>query len=358
MSAGVLYAAEKQSQASNLEKLVDYWSHPLAFIGMNPKNPAAIELDKSTGYHSIAFAPHSPYIATSSDGLEFQLWKLEKSAQGKEITVQPIKALHFPEEGKARAHPHPLAFSQDGKTMAGAAIYKIYAWAIPSGDLIGEFEDHEVSMMMYMRFFSDNGPLLAYWSDAEYVVKLIDLKKHTTIWKIPCSGNFVFSPDHSLIACPTQETKMTVWNVKDKVPQKIWEFQYGKDGVKDRLFSIAFSPNNATLALGLKNGTISLWDVKIARNIATIKANKGSVNDLAFSPYGGILAASYAVGYPEYHKITLWNVETMDQITSLDGKRPIAFSPDGLLLATLGDDGCMVLWQKAEEAEKTEKATK
>ncbi len=397
-SAGVLYTAEQQPQLSNLEnlsgptldaflqaspyealinlratsrtlrnklaapeysnllptKLIEYWSQPLAFIGMNPKNSAAIELDKRTGYQSIAFAPHSPYIATSSAGLEFRLWKLEKSAQGKEISVQLIKALHFPEEGVVPGHPHPLSFSQDGKIIAGAVNNKIYLWEIPSGKLEGEVSvKDDVSMMMRMHFFSDNGPLLAYYSDAEGVVKLIDLTKRTTIWKIPCTGNFVFSPDHSMIACPIPNAKMTVWNVKDKVPQKIWEF--GKDQAQDAIFSIAFSPDNATLALGLKNGRISLWNVKKQTHERTLKANKGSVADLSFSRYGVILAASYTVGYPEYHKITLWNVETGDQITSLDGKWPIAFSPDGLLLATLGDDGYMVLWQKAEEVEKATK---
>ena len=75
--------------------------------------------------------------------------------------------------------------------------------------------------------------------------------------------------------------------------------------------------------------------------------HKGHVDSLAFSPHSAVLAsASTGDNYHEGDKtIRLWDVTTGQQMRKFDGTGPIAFSPDGQLLATGGLNGLMGLWQ-------------
>ena len=56
---------------------------------------------------------------------------------------------------------------------------------------------------------------------------------------------------------------------------------------EDKAHSVAFSPDGTTLASGLANGLIEIWEVKTGTRIATLQGpNWIRVNSLAFSPDG------------------------------------------------------------------------
>jgi WD40 repeat protein len=78
--------------------------------------------------------------------------------------------------------------------------------------------------------------------------------------------------------------------------------------------------------------------------LGTLRGGVGSVNSLAFSPDGITLAAGSHGGV-----ITLWNLPTRQEVTSLAGHKTIvlglAFSPDGRTLASVGYDTTLRLWR-------------
>ena len=71
------------------------------------------------------------------------------------------------------------------------------------------------------------------------------------------------------------------------------------------VFSIAFSPDRATLASGGEDYTVRLWDVPTGRQIQLLEGHSNAVPEVAFSPSGNILASSSYDG-----TVKLWSVAT------------------------------------------------
>jgi WD40 repeat protein len=71
------------------------------------------------------------------------------------------------------------------------------------------------------------------------------------------------------------------------------------------VYSVTFSPDGKTLAAGVTDGTVWLWDLAVPAHpslMATINGPNGHVYSVAFSPSGGNLAAGSADG-----TVRLWD---------------------------------------------------
>jgi WD40 repeat protein len=99
--------------------------------------------------------------------------------------------------------------------------------------------------------------------------------------------------------------------------------------------TLAFSPDNQTLASGSADGAISLWDVAARKFSGRLPTGSGVVaRSVAFSPDGKILAVA-----GNDKQIALWDMTTRKPIGSVlsgytDNVNSIAFSPDGRTLAS------------------------
>ncbi len=153
-----------------------------------------------------------------------------------------------------------------------------------------------------------------------------------------------FSPDGSLVASVTHLSKqVNLWDPATGQQKATVELK----AVPDRL---AFSPDG-TLLLGIYGSSIELWDLKAARSFRTL--NTPAHEDLsafAFSADGKFLATGSGT-YQTKGAVQIWDVKAgpVRPIASYANGRVagLAFSPDGKLLYTVGQDSTVQTWDVA-----------
>ena len=227
---------------------------------------------------------------------------------------------------------HRIAFSPDGRMLAGAIDENIHLWDLTTGEQNGTLEGH--TKWVGSIVFSPDGNTLASES-SDRTLRLWDVATathKTTLSKFARIRYLLFSPDgNSLISGDTYDD-IQVWNVN--TGKRIIEF----DTLS--LNSIAVSPNGNTLATGGFEG-VHLWDVATGEHIAELGGPLPWVFSVAFSPDGNTLASG---GRDELY---LWDVESRTRKMSIDGHTRgvsgMAISPTGNILATSNWDN-IHLW--------------
>jgi WD40 repeat protein len=104
--------------------------------------------------------------------------------------------------------------------------------------------------------------------------------------------------------------------------------------------SVAFDATSTRLGVGNADGTVQVWDVvsRPIKLVRTFVAHKAYVDSVAFSHDGRLLATA-----GEDTTATVWDLRTGKQLLTLTGPTryltSVVFSPDGRRLATGGADG-------------------
>jgi WD40 repeat protein len=106
---------------------------------------------------------------------------------------------------------------------------------------------------------------------------------------------------------------------------------------------VSFSADAKRIAAGDEAGNVWIWELDTHRPLPLVRAHKGTIWDIAFSPATNILVTA---GTDQ--TVRVWDAESLTELNVLYGHAGevwrIAFSPDGNTLATGSKDGTARIW--------------
>jgi WD40 repeat protein len=229
-----------------------------------------------------------------------------------------------------------VEFSPDGKVVAsGSKDGTVRFWDVKTGKTVETIDDspNHVDRLAYC---SDGKGLvtsetLTKRENFAYAIKIWDLKNQKVVSCIdaPHGGAFAVSPNGKLLATCSDKlasNDVVLWNTKDGKKLKT----IGQ--IDKSVSTLAFTADNASLAIGGEAGWISVWDVDKAKESSSFVAYKDDgVVAVAFSADGASLATA-AYGKPvSVHNVKDGEVSRTLQATySCYGN--LMYSPDGKLL--------------------------
>jgi WD40 repeat protein len=307
--------------------------------------------DRRDEVRSIVFSPDGEMLASGSENGTVILWD-----------VKTRKPLATPLVGH-KSGVLGVDFSPDGKVLAsGSKDSTIILWDVATYQPLDRnrpLTGHTdwVSSVT----FSPDGNTLASGSEDKTII-LWDMASHKALaGHNSLVYSVAFSPDGKVLASGSEDKTIILWDVVSREPLGL-----PLEGHTNEVYSVAFSPDAKTLVSsscakkdsGLCiEGEIRLWDVESHRPIdLPLTGHSDSIESVGFSPDGKMLVSA-SCGKRNGDKceggeILLWDVATRQPLAPAlaghsDKAEIVAFSPDGQILASGGQDGIIILWDVA-----------
>jgi RNA polymerase sigma factor (sigma-70 family) len=308
---------------------------------------------------ALAFPPDGRPLALLAAGHgEVRRWDLPVPD-----TSSPSRAA----PGRPRKHTVPLppanwnclALSPDGKTLAAGITPEagqspqLRLWEVKQGGEppqlrdLGRIDGTSVWPFSSITFSADGKTVAARaWQQAPtHPLVLADVATATQLARldVPAAEGreaaLALAPDGRTLALGLEDRTLRLW---DRTGKEVRRFE----GHTDHIAAVAFSPDGNTLVSGGRDLTVRLWDVATGKELHCCRGHLSWVEAVAFSPDG----RSVASGGQDY-LVRLWDVATGKELRPQEGHQHwvicVAAAPDGKTAVTAGMEDTLRFWDLA-----------
>ncbi len=330
-----------------------------------PSGAVAVREGRIARIQKVLFSPDAALVAAASEDGTIKLWDV---TTGREIRRLVGDELVFSPDGRWLASgggnnpvkiweittgketstlserskkATPVTFSLDGRLLACSREGVIIIWDVSTRRevaTLGGRSANEVALSPEGRWLAAFGNPGALW----------DLSTGLQIKTLVEGISGAFSPDGHMLAIGCRDTTIKLWRVGS------WQSLGALVGHKDTVEDVAFSPDGRIIAstsgYSLTEPTFKLWDVESRRELRELSGVSGRTSALAFSRDGRWLAAS-----SNYREVKIWDVRSGSQTHTFlghnDNVTAVTFSSDGRYVASGSWDGAIKIWDLATSRE-------
>lgn len=309
--------------------------HETISVSMPPQLPSAKELASL----------HAPADALDPE----KLTQEQRAAAGfgdPERAPKELVALLGEDHHRTGNHScaiYSLAISPDGQTLAGG--WPVRLWDLTTGKARVTLPGLEVPASAYAMQFTPDGEKLVIGSHVAGVT-IYSAKDGRDLRILPIDGPGIaslrISPDGQTLAVGVIDGRVQMWDLATYT--KRFERKTGVSPV----WSVDFSPDGQTLAIGTDN-VVSFWNVQDGSLARSSLNETGYVRVLNYHPSGRsvVTTGSYLTGVPP--RLTHWDLTNNQEVNRLEGHSSnslvAVWRADGGILATGGAlDGEVRLW--------------